>query len=271
MKNFFSLAIVMVIAYVANAQAFEGTLTWSVQTEITDPRAKAQMEEAQKKMKDPANQAKMKEAMERMNDPQVKAMMEANPQMKAQMESMVKMLSGGDMNSMMPSAIAVKVKSGNSLTRITGGMMDKMEMLYLKDKNMTYRMDRENKTYSPMPSSSNDNDRNLETKVTKTSETTKILNYTCTKYIIESKAPDGNSMTTNYWTTTEIKDFDFKALARQQVDKKAPSFFYENVEGVPMRIEMNIPQGKMTMEMTEFKKAAQPASDFSIPAGYKQI
>ena len=54
------------------AQDFEGTIKWSMKMNITDPKMKAQMEEAERKMKDPATQAQMKQAMEKMNDPRSK-------------------------------------------------------------------------------------------------------------------------------------------------------------------------------------------------------
>jgi hypothetical protein len=34
---------------------------------------------------------------------------------------------------------------------------------------------------------------------------------------------------------------------------------------------MNMPQGHMAMEVTEIKKASLPASDFEVPAGYKEV
>jgi hypothetical protein len=58
-KLLFSLFVIS--AFTVRAQNFEGIITWKMTTEITDPKMKAQMEEAQKKMNDPANQAQMKE------------------------------------------------------------------------------------------------------------------------------------------------------------------------------------------------------------------
>ena len=79
---FFLLASVCCIS-----QNFEGTMKWSMKSEITDPKLKAQMEEAQKKLNDPATQAEMKQMKEKMNSPEMKAMMDQNPQMKQQMEA----------------------------------------------------------------------------------------------------------------------------------------------------------------------------------------
>ena len=252
------------------AQTFEGTLAWSMKLEVTDPKAKAQMEEARKKAADPANQAKMKEMQAKMNDPQFKAMMDSNPQMKAQMETMLKMMAGGDMSSMMPSAIVVKMKGTNTLTSIHGGIMDKNDLLYLSDKSTTYTINHSSKTYMVMKNTTSPSTSERKPKVTKTSETAKILGYNCTKYIIENTTPDGKTVITNYWATTEIKDIDLKALAKQQMNKEQ-SFIYEDVEGVPLKIEVTMPQmGIMSMQATELKKESIPASTFVLPAGYTE-
>src|SRR5688572_9916544 len=103
----------LLLSFVCLALNYEGTIKWSYTNEITDPKMKAQMEEANKQMNDPETQAQMKEMKEKMNSPEMKAMMEQNPQMKAQMEAAMKMMQGGGMNSMMPTGFMVKVKNGN--------------------------------------------------------------------------------------------------------------------------------------------------------------
>src|SRR5688572_21028689 len=103
------------------AQSFEGTIKWTIKIDITDPKRKAEMEEAQKKLKDPANQEKMKELEARMNDPQMKAMMENNPQMKAQMEKAMAAIKSGDMNSMFPTGMIVRIKGNDVLSKMEGG------------------------------------------------------------------------------------------------------------------------------------------------------
>src|SRR5687767_10106279 len=186
MKKSFITALVLIIASTLQAQNFEGIIRWSFKTEITDPATKAQMEAAQKKMNDPATQAKMKEMQAKMNDPEFKKMMDANPQLKAQMEAMAKMSGGGDLNSMMPKSMEVRVKNQNALTKMDGGIMANMEILYLNDKATSYRIDRQSKTYSVLPAGDTHETHKPEVKVTKTSETLKVLNYTCTKYLVES-------------------------------------------------------------------------------------
>jgi len=269
------LLILLVSVTFAKAQNFEGIINWKIDMEITDPKMKAQMEEAQKTMSDPAHQAQMKEMMEKMNDPQVKAMMDANPQMKAQMEKAMKMVQGGDLGSMVPKAYSIKIKNQNSLISMDGGMMANTDMLYLKDKNTTYKIDRENKTYSTIPQhDANDKASKIESKVTKTSETAKVLGHNCTKYIVDITMEGGHTMQQFYWTTTEIKDIDIKSMSSQRAASSKQAMFYDvydKLDGVPLKMEMFTPQGKMTMEVVELKRVTLPASDFAIPAGFKEV
>lgn len=269
MKKILFLLLLLSVT-LAKAQNFEGIITWKITSEITDPKMKAQIEESQKKMNDPATQAQMKEMQEKMNDPEVKAMMEANPQMKAQMEAAMKVMQGGgDMNSATPKAFIIKIKGENALTRMEWGTM-KMETLYLKDKNASYKIDREAKTYAAFPQHKEDPNNKMDVKVTKTGETAKILDYTCTKYIVDITTK-GQTMQQFVWSTTAIKDFDLKSLARQRMGNNQQSMFYEQIEGVPLKSEMVTPQGKMGMEVSEIKKQSLSSADFAIPADFKEV
>ncbi len=263
------IALLAVATAPAWAQNFEGTIKWSMKMEITDPKAKAEMEEAQKKMNDPAVQAQMKQALDQMNDPKMKAMMDANPQMKAMMESKMKMMQGGDMMSnIMPKGWVMKMKDGNTLMSMDGGMMAG-DMLHLKANDQTVRLNSKDKTYSVMPSGDGASTATQQQPtVTKTSETMKILNYNCTKYVI-TMSEHGQTMTTTMWTTTDIKGVDMKAMAKQRMGH-GQSMFYSNVDGMPLRIEVGTPQGKMIMEVTDFKAETLNAADFTIPSDYKE-
>lgn len=267
MKKFVVLALILASTPLL-AQNFEGTITWSIKSEITDPKMKAELEGAQAKMNDPATQAKMKELQARMNDPQMKAMMESNPQMKAQMENMMKMSQDG-MNSMMPTGLIIQLKGNNSLIKMEGGMLH-MEILNLKDKDLSYRLDRNNKVYSVVPHTTQNNGQTPQVKVTKTNETAKILNYTCTKYIVDA-ALDGKATQNVFWSTTEIKDIDVSQLANQRIGRKGQSLFYEGIEGVPLKMQIQTAEARMTMEVTSLKKESLPASLFVLPADFKEI
>lgn len=267
MKKLLMLLLSCVVMH-AWGQNFEGTIKWSMKMEITDPALKAKMAEGQQKMNDPATQAKMKEMQAKMNDPQFKAMMENNPQMKAMME---KMTQGGDMmNNMMPKGMIVRIKDGNSLVTIDGGMMAG-DVLHLKDKAESVRLDRQNKTYSLIPVPPNKGSgmtAGEKPTVTKTSETMKILGYNCTKYVVVT-TDRGQNITANLWTTTEIKDIDMKAFAKQRMGR-GQSMFYEGVDGIPLKIESNTKDGNMVMEVTDIKKESLNAADFTIPSDYKE-
>lgn len=259
----------LLLSLVCFSQNFEGVLKWSMKSEITDPKVKAQIEEAQKKMNDPATQAEMKEMKEKMNSPEMKAMMEQNPQMKQQMEAAMKMMEGGDMNSMMPTGFVVKIKGGNTLSIMQGGIMNGTETLYLKDKNQTILINQTNKTYTILsPSSGEPSKMQGDVKVTKTNETQKILNYNCTKTIV-TVTDKGKTLEQIFWTTKEIKDFDLKSLTSQRVSSRQ-SLFYDNIEGVPLKMEMSMPEAKMVMQVTEIKKESLPNSTFAIPAGFTE-
>lgn len=268
MKKIIFLLLLLIVT-IAKSQNFEGIISWKITTEM-DAATKAKMDEAQKKMNDPATQAQMKEMREKMNDPQFKAMMESNPQMKAQIEQMLKMTESGDVNSFMPKGFTLKVKGQNTLTKMDGGVMGNMDILYLHDKNVTYKIDRESKTYSVMSTGATDSLKLPDVKITKTGETTKILNYTCTKYVAESTI-QGKPVQQIFWTTTAIKDIDMKSLARQRMGNNHQAMFYEKIEGVPLKIEMKQAQMGMIMEVVELKKQSLPASDFSIPQGFKEV
>jgi hypothetical protein len=271
MKKLFALAILLVV-FQAKCQQFEGTVKWSMKMDITDPAKKAQMEQAQKKMNDPATQAQMKEFEAKMKDPEFKKMMDANPQMKAQMEARMKMMQGGGMDGMVPKGMIVKIKDGNTDTRMDGGMMDGYEMLFLKNKNQMVRLDRANKMYTIMPSGDGRQSEGdgPKPKITKTSETAKILGYNCTKYTAEVAGRDGKSMTQTFWTTTDIKDWDMQHLAKQRSGPGGNKMFYEGIEGVPLKIETGTPEGNMVMEVTEIKREPLSAADFTIPADFKE-
>jgi hypothetical protein len=265
--------VLMALSLTSFGQSFEGTIKWSIKSEISDPKMKAQLEQGMQQLNDPANQAKIKEMQEKMNDPQMKAMLDANPQMKAQMESAMKMMQGSaaggnGVTTMMPTGFILKVKGESTLTVLDGGVMP-MEVLQLKDKS--YRLDRTNKTYTELAAGGSQQapqHTNAPVRITKTSEKATILNYNCTKYIA-TITENGKTIDQVYWTTTDIKDFDMKSLAKQRMGKGQP-MLYEGIEGMPLKIEMTMPEAKMVMEVAEIKKEILNLADFSIPADFKQ-
>jgi hypothetical protein len=271
MKNIL-VCLIICLSISAQAQNFEGTVNWSIKTEITDPAMKQKMESAQSQLNDPKTKAQMKEMEEKMKDPQFQQMMQQNPQLKAQMDMILNaQKSGGGLESMMPKSLIIKAKNGSTLTKMDGGMFGS-EVLYLKEKDQRYSIKRDAKTFSVLPKeqAGTTKEEKPKVKITKTTETAKILNYTCTKYIIEST--DGKSLKGPQviWTTTEIKDIDPKSFANSSVGK-GQDIMYDGVPGMPMRIEMKTKEMNMVMEVAEINREKLNSADFSIPAGFSEV
>lgn len=252
------------------AQTFEGSIKWSITTDISDPAVKSQMEQAQKQMNDPATQQKMKELQKQMEDPQFKAMMDANPKMKEQMEQALKMMENTDFSSMMPTGMLVKIKGKKSLTKVEGGVTGGMEMLNTGD-GKSYTINRKEKTYQVDEIDDEVNDYEApETTVTKTSETRKILGYTCTKYIV--KSVDQEELEEQYiWATNEISGLNMADFLDRKDTKGQMVADFKKIDGVPLRMEMGAQGVKMIMEATEVKKGGVSNADFEIPAGFKEV
>ena len=112
-------------------------------------------------------------------------------------------------------------------------------------------------------------DKEAEVKVTKTAETAKILNYNCTKYIVEV-TDKGNKINQIIWATPDIKDIDFKTMAKQKFGK-GQRIYFDKIDGVALKIEMKMPEAGMTMQVTEIKREPLNAADFAIPADFKEV
>jgi len=273
MKKLWLFPLLLVVLAI-QAQSFEGTITWSMKYDMTDPAKKGEMDKAQQSLNDPANQAKVKKLQEQMNTPEMKTMMDNNPQLKAQMENTLKMLqgggAGGGMNALLPHGFTVKTKNSSSLVKMDGGIMP-MEMLYLADKGQSYRLDRTAKTYTVLASGTGARRPDtVQHTITKTNETMIILGYNCTKYTVDL-VERGTTIHQIFWTTTEIRGLDMKNLSGQRMGSGSGSMYYEGISGVPLRMEMNTPQIKMVMEVTEVKKESLSPDDFTIPADFKEV
>lgn len=262
MKKIFT-AFLLTFSIIVQAQNFEGTITWAISSDIKDAKMKAQMEQGQQQMSDPAVQAQLKQMQEQMNDPQMKAMMESNPQMKAQIENAMKMASGGGMDDMFPKSMVVKIKDQNTLTRMEGGMMIG-DILYLSEKGQSYRVDRDNKTYSVL---SDNNNNSGNAKVTKTTASASILGYKCQKYQVEM-TEQGKKITQYIWATTELKGMDMRGISNEKMSNSA---IYKEIDGFPLKIQMSMPEMEMIMEAKEVKKQSLPASEFIIPSNFKEV
>ena len=269
MKNTFFAILILLFPLLLQAQ-FEGSIVWNFKMEITDPKLKAQMEQANSKMNSPEMKAQMQALEAKLNDPEMKAMMEKNPEMKAMIEKQLeatKSGSGGSMiDNMFPKSMEIHIKNSNSLTKMIGGAFEN-ETLYLKEKETSYSIDRRNKTYTVLPQSNTS--KSEEYKVTKTAETSSILGYKCIKYIVET-TERGQKIVNNVWATTDIKDFDSKQFSKIRIGQTQRTSFMDKIEGVPLKMNMNMPQGQMTIEVASLKKESLTSGMFSLPAGFSE-
>lgn len=213
--------------------------------EITDPDMKARLEDVQSIVDDAG--------------PDVDSALLADA--KSVLELYAKVTLG------MPSEIAMKFKGKLFLTEMHGGMMDNQDILFLADENETYVINHSDETYSllPIPISA----PAPKLKIQKTSDTAKLLGYSCTRYIIEKPDRRGNIIAISYWATTEITGIDLKALANQ-TSNSDQAFIYSEIEGFPLKVETPIKIGSFVAVVTKIRKTSLSDSDFEIPSGYKE-
>ncbi len=269
---FLRLAVCALLApFAAHAAEFEGTLQWTFKAEITDPAMKAQMEQAGREMADPEKLAEMK-AM--LDSPQMKAMMEQNPQLKAAMEARVKMAEdavagkGGDMMSrMMPQGMTLRTKAGRTNMVVEGGPMP-MEIIGRDTPPEATLIDRKERTFSRMPAGeAKSKAEQAGHSVIKLGETTKVLGRTCEKYLVET-TQEGQKMAGVIWATKDIPGLNSTALARASVGGE--DAYLEEIDGVPLRMEMNTPRMTIHMEATAIRAGSIADDVFEIPAGFTE-
>lgn len=272
-RFFGSLALTCLVTFAARAADFEGTLKWSFSAEVTDVELKAKMAETQKEMADPAKLAQMKAMLE---NPQMKAMMEQNPQMRAAMEAQIKMAEdaaagkdGGDMlTAMMPRSMSVRTKSGKSHMASEGGAMP-MEIITLTEPPSSYWIDRKGRSFSKLPVEQPKADADkLKYKVTKGAGSTKILGYPCEEYLVEI-TQDRKVINNRLWATDDIPGLDAKALARARFGGQDANYL-EEIKGVPLKMEMTMPQMRLTMQATAVTAGSVPDSVFALPEGFTE-
>lgn len=271
---------VVVLAGLARlaAQDFQGTITWKMSAELTDPAMRAQMDSASQQMADPATQAKLAQAQAAMQNPQMQAMMAQNPQMKAMIEKQLAALNGAGagggaggnmMSGLFPKGFTVEVKDGNSLTKIDGGARP-METLTVAPAGTTYLLDTTAKTYRKLSLPAASGDPAKKPRVTPTMETAKIMNYSCTKYLVEIPGGRENMLAT-VWATKDIPGMSAKQLSHVQMGgRDSGSNFMAEIDGLPVKMEMTTPQAKITMELVSVTPVRLDDSRFRLPPDYTE-
>jgi hypothetical protein len=166
--------------------------------------------------------------------------------------------------------LILKAKGTNIAATIKGGMLNGLEVWFMNNDTEVVRVVRPQKMFivvsqKAMAAAA----RPVEvSKFVKTSETAKILNYTCTKYTGEMKA-QGTITKVAIWTTTDIKD-DLKVLAHQPDPLGNPKLPV-GVDGIPIKIEKTDASGTAVMEVTEVKLEKLSDDLFKIPSDFKDI
>lgn len=269
--------VTVLLATGLHAQNFEGTVTWKMRADITDPAAKKEMQAAQAQMASPEMQAQMREAQAAMQSPEMQEMMKQNPQMRAMLEQKMGALKGvggmtggggGGFDSMFPKGFNLQTKGQRTLVKIEGGMMAS-EVLTQSDKDASYKLNREAQTYQKLPQSKPTEGPAENFKISRTTETAKILGYNCTKYLVTSQ---GRQERANYsvWVTSEIKGLDPKKLRGLRVGRESGPNFMSQLDGVPLKMEIATPEANITMEVSAIKKESLADGLFELPADFTE-
>lgn len=166
----------------------------------------------------------------------------------------------------MPARLTMKVKGNNVLTKVEDGTGFSGEMLCLGDQKQSYYLYRDDRTYERAVSEKRAKNENAE--VTRTSQTRKILNYTCTKYVIEVTEGE-ETLWQVFWTTTDIKGFELTHPALQELVKNQPGS--EKIAGTPLRIELRNTLGNVIIDVAELKQEKLAAAAFVVPADFTEF
>ena len=163
----------------------------------------------------------------------------------------------------MPTGFEITSKAPVTKMKMLNGKSTFMEFVTLDDKKESYLLNHKEKKAYKMPEES-EKSEGTKPKVTKTSESTTIAGYKCTKYIVEY----ANQKTTQHiWAATDIK-MPASAFKNSMGGNRGGSLFMEGIEGVPLK--MTVTENGSTSEMTatEVNRAKLNIADLQVPAGY---
>lgn len=257
----------------ARAAEFEGTLKWTFNAEVTDPEMKARMAEVKAQMADPAKLAQMRAMLE---NPQMRAALEQNPQMRAALQAQIRLAEdaaagrGGDdmFTAMMPKSATLSARGGRTHFLMEGGAMP-MEVISHGQPATAYWIDRETKTFArlqPPPAAAETAKPTF--KVTATGKTAKLLGYSCEEYVVEV-VQEGRTLRNTLWATDDIPGLDSETLARTQIGGQDAAYLAQ-VKGVPLKMEIVMPQMRLVMQASAVSAAPVPDSLFIVPPDFKE-
>jgi len=242
----------------SQAQKFEGTISWIVTPDSSDMATRKEMEEVEKVRASAKHRYSLKA-------PEIVEYLQKNPERKAYLESyMLRLATKANIITLFPDRYSVQIKGYNSLTKIKGGIFEGSEILSLKEKNASYRINHYDSTFMVLPAS----DKKGNVEVTKTKNMEKILGYNCTKYIFTITV--GETTTENEIWLAPPKDLNLKQLA-QYPHSGFDNSYLEKIDGVPLRMKINMGQTKFIIEATSIVREKLDDSLFDIPPWYKKV
>jgi len=124
----------------------------------------------------------------------------------------------------------------------------------------------------------------LQVTVTKTDETAKIGQWTCSRYDVTVVSPAAagqgpqpgaaNSQSSKYWVTEEVDLGDEMPNYWKTTTMAARSELGQQLskmKGFPIRMEMLSPRGAVVVTVITVKKRDIPDSMFEVPEGYQKM
>jgi hypothetical protein len=275
MKKIIVSFFIALLIISSNAQVnFEGTIKWNLSLNNSKNTGTTTQKELTPQQKADLNKG-IAELESKLNDPSMQAMFESNPSMKAMLEQQVatmKAMQGENgVSGLIPKSYTVKMKDGNSYTQMEGGAMAAAgDILYLKLTDKTYYIKKAAKTYSVAPKSKSATSEDATTTVTATTETAKILNYTCTKYIV-TLTEVGKTKTLFIWATKDLKQYTSSSFHTSGIGNQGNMAALKKIDGVPLKIEVTEQGQTVVLEVIELKNVTLSAADFVLPADYKEV
>lgn len=275
MKKIIGFIFIASLAITSHAQLnFECTIKWSLALKSSNNGVSTQKELT------PGQKGDLKKGIaeleKNLNDLNMKPMFDSNPSLKATMEqqlaTMKAMQGENGISGLLPKSYTIKMKDGNSYTQVDGGaLVAARDILYLKATDKTYYIKKAGKTYSAATKSKPTSSEDVTTTETATTETAKILNYTCTKYIV-TFTEAGKTKTMFIWATKELKQYSSGSFQTGGgMGNHSNMAALKKTDGVPLKIEMTEQGQTVVMEVIELKNATLSAADFVLPAGYKEV
>ena len=157
------------------------------------------------------------------------------------------------------------------MKKMGGKMDDAMAQMQEKMKDMP---EEQRKMMEQMMGGRMPGKKDAKVDVKNTGETKTISGFSCTKYVVSQDGKEAMTL----WATKEVKDFgalrkdweEFskRIMAMNPMGMKGLAEGMKKVDGFPIQTEMG--QGITTL-VTKVEKRSTPASEFTVPAGYKKV